>query len=99
MKLILRGDLRCPQRGCNAAVVEYRDRHPGDYRADYRCKVHGSIRPTVKGQVGIPPRAGPPPAEASDRHRYPVPEPCAIPDPPPDDPPAPYSITAEGAPS
>jgi hypothetical protein len=75
MKLILRPDLRCPHRGCTAAVLEYRD---DTDRPEYRCKMHGPVRPAARGAV---------------THRYPEPVPVRITTPPPDDAPAPYRLT------
>lgn len=93
MKLILRGDLRCPQKNCQAAVVEYRDRPLGDRMADYRCRVHGSIRPALRGAAPVCR-----PDLPSGEHLYPRAAPCRNESPPPDDEPAPYRITPEGAP-
>ena len=86
MKLILRSDLRCPQRGCTAAIVEFRD----TASADYRCKVHGPIRPGVKSHVGTKPT---PPTLT-----YPVADLCRHTTPPPTEEPPPYRTTPEEQP-
>ncbi|TVR60351.1 MAG: hypothetical protein EA420_14460 [Candidatus Competibacteraceae bacterium] len=52
--------------------------------------MHGPIQPAIKGQQRRPLRAAPARLEPAI-HRYPVADSCRIPDPPPTDPPAPYS--------
>ena len=94
MKLILRGDLRCPHRNCQASVVEYRDSHLRDRMADYRCRVHGSIRPALRGAAPVCR-----PANPTGEHIYPRAAPCRNESPPPDDEPAPYRVTLSPEPA
>ena len=75
MKLILRSDLRCPQRGCAAAIVEFRE----TASADYRCKVHGPIRPGVKSHVGTKSDAAALIYPVADQCRHTTPPPTEVP--------------------